>query len=125
LVSPRRFRTTATWLTALALWTPVGLITPGVAYGEYLPAQGFTTLPGAGYLPTGVESLSRAHHPLLPFYQFPWVSQTAPISQQAVGYVLSGFLGIGAVMLLGWLLYAVVRRRLPKRIDDEDWRTAT
>src|SRR5713226_757716 len=79
----------------------------------------------AGYLPSGVESLSRTYHPLLPFYQFPWVGQTAPISQQAVGYMVSGFIGIGAVMLLGWLLYVIVRRSLPKRVDDEDWRTAT
>jgi len=125
LLSPRRLRKMVVALAAIALWTPVGLITPGVAFGEYLPEQGFQTLPGVGYLPSGIDSIGRIYHPLLPFYQLPWVSQTAPVSQQALGYMVSGFIGIALLMLAGTVLYALVRRRLPPADKEDDWRTAT
>jgi len=123
--SPKRWRKLAIWMVGIALWTPIGLITPGVAYGEYLPEQGYKTLPGAGYLPAGLSSLSHTYHALLPFYQFPWVSQTAPISQQALGYMLSGFIGMGALMVIGVILCGLLKRYLPGRSEEEDWRTAT
>jgi cobalt/nickel transport protein len=96
------------FFAVLVIWTPVGLITPGVAYGEWLPEQGFDKLPGAGYLPHGIDQLSRLWKAPLQFYQFPWVSQTAPVSQQTPGYIVSAALGVvivvGATSLLGrWL----------------------
>ncbi len=95
----------------LIIWAPVGLITPGVAYGEWLPGQGFNVLPGAGYLPQGIDTLSRLWKAPLQFYQFPWVSQTAPVSQQAPGYILSAALGVACVIGVTWLLGKWLARR--------------
>ncbi len=96
------------FFAVLVIWTPVGLITPGVAYGEWVPEQGFSQLPGAGYLPEGIDRLSRLWKAPLQFDQLPWVNQTAPVSEQAPGYILSAVLGVlivgGATWLLGkWL----------------------
>jgi cobalt/nickel transport system permease protein len=124
LLAPRRFRKVVMILLAIALWTPIGLIAPGVAFGEYVPEQGYSTLPGAGYLPQGLDRISHAWHPLLPFYQFPFISQTAPVSVQAFGYMVSGFIGIGVLMLIGWLLYVLLRRRMEGSGREDDWRTA-
>ncbi len=88
----------------LVVWTPVGLITPGVAYGEWIPEQGFNTLPGAGYLPQGIDTLSRLWKAPFQFYQLPGVSQTAPVSQQAPGYILSAAVGVVLVAGATWLL---------------------
>lgn len=95
----------------LIVWAPVGLITPGVAYGEWLPEQGFNQLPGAGYLPRGIDTLSRLWKAPLQFYQFPWVSQTAPVSQQALGYIISAALGVACVIGVTWLLGKWLARR--------------
>lgn len=95
----------------LVIWTPVGLITPGVAYGEWLPEQGFAKLPGAGYLPAGVDTLSRLWKAPLAFYQFPWVNQTDPVSAQAPGYMVSGALGVLLVLGATWLLGKWLARR--------------
>ncbi|MCL4396014.1 MAG: hypothetical protein M1482_14630 [Chloroflexi bacterium] len=95
----------------LIIWAPVGLITPGVAYGEWVPEQGFDKLPGAGYLPQGVDQLSRLWKAPFQFYQLPWVSQTAPVSQQAPGYIVSAALGVGIVVGVTWLLGKWLARR--------------
>lgn len=95
----------------LVIWAPVGLITPGVAYGEWLPEQGFNVLPGAGYLPQGIDTLSRLWKAPLQFYQLPWVSQTAPVSQQAPGYILSAGVGVALVIGATWLLGKWLARR--------------
>lgn len=95
----------------LLIWTPVGLVTPGVAYGEWIPEQGFDKLPGVGYLPQGVDELSRLWKAPLQFYQLPWVSQTAPVSQQAPGYIFSGAVGVLVVIGATWLLGKLLARR--------------
>jgi cobalt/nickel transport protein len=89
----------------------VGLITPGVAYGEWVPEQGFEILPGAGYLPEGLDRLSRLWKAPLQFYQFPWVGQTASVSQQAPGYIVSALLGVLIVVGVTWLLGRWLARR--------------
>ena len=102
----------------LIVWTPVGLITPGVAYGEWLPGQGFNTLPGAGYLPAGIDKLSRLWKAPFQFYQLPWVSQTAPVSQQTPGYILSALVGVLLVIGLTWLLGKWLARREQSSASD-------
>jgi cobalt/nickel transport system permease protein len=122
--SPRRWRTLVTVMVGIALWTPIGLITPGIAYAEFVPSSGDTAVPGAGYVPSGLASLSGRYHALLPGYNFPWISGDDPVSKQALGYMVSGFVGMALLMLLGVLVYALVRRHLPHQ-QEEDWRTAT
>ena len=92
------------FFTLLVIWTPIGLITPGVAYGEWVPEQGFDRLPGAGYLPEGLARLSGLWRAPLQAYQVPGVSQSAPVSAQAPGYVLSAAVGVVAVAGVTWLL---------------------
>lgn len=103
------------FFAVLIVWTPAGLITPGVAYGEWVPEQGFDKLPGAGYLPEGLDSLSRLWKAPFQFYQFPWTSQTAPVSQQALGYVVSALIGVLIVVAATWAL----GRWLAKRENTE------
>src|SRR5690242_13426461 len=69
----------------LIIWTPVGLITPGVAYGEWLPQPGDTALPGTTYIPQGIARLSSLWQAPLAGYQVPGVGQAAPVLQQAPG----------------------------------------
>ncbi len=107
-VIPAARKRLAYFFAVLVIWTPIGLITPGVAYGEWVPEQGFSQLPGVGYLPEGIDSLSRLWKAPLQFYQLPWISQTASVSEQAPGYILSAVLGVlivgGATWVLGkWL----------------------
>jgi cobalt/nickel transport system permease protein len=122
--SPKRWRGLATWMVGIALWTPIGLIAPGIAFAEYVPASGDKGVPGADYVPSGLASMAGHYHALLPAYNFPWIHGSDPVSTQALGYIVSGFVGMGALMLIGVLLYAVVKRYLPQRAQEEDWRTA-
>lgn len=104
----------------LVIWTPVGLITPGVAYGEWVPEQGFDKLPGAGYLPEGIDSLSRLWKAPLQFYQFPWIGQTASVSEQAPGYIVSAALGVIVVIGATWLLGKLLARREASETGSEN-----
>ena len=83
----------------LIVWTPVGLITPGTAYGEWTDQ-----LPGIAYLPQGIDTLSKIWKAPLGDYQFPWVGDTASLSQQAPGYIASAVIGVLLVGGASWLL---------------------
>lgn len=92
------------FFAVLVIWAPAGLITPGVAYGEWSS----DSLPGIGYSPQGLASLSGLWRAPLADYQLPWIGDSASLSQQAPGYIFSGVVGVlfisGATWLLGkWL----------------------
>jgi cobalt/nickel transport system permease protein len=124
-VSPKRWRKLATWMVGVALWTPIGLIAPGIAYAEYVPSAGDKGVPGTNYVPSGLASMAGHYHALLPAYNFPWINGSDPVSKQAFGTIVSGFVGMGLLMLIGVLVYVIVKRCLPRRTQEEDWRTAT
>jgi cobalt/nickel transport system permease protein len=124
-VSPKRWRALVTWMVAIALWTPIGLITPGIAYAEFVPGRGASEIPGVGYVPSGIASFSGHYHPLLPAYNFPWISGNDPVSTQALGYTLSGFIGMAILIGLGLVVYYLIRSRSPKDGERDDWRTAS
>ncbi len=105
---PRRYRGVGTAFVAAAVLAPLGLIAPGFAYGE-----GSAEDVGAafGYVPAGLQHLSSVFTAPLAGYNLPlpfFSHARSALWQQAVGYEITGILGIllmGGVMLaLGRLL---------------------
>ena len=103
----------------LVIWTPVGLITPGVAYGEWAPEPGSNPLPGIQYLPAGLDRLSGLWKAPLDAYQAPGISPTAPVSQQAPGYILSAAVGVLVVAGVTWALGRLLARREQSKTEAE------
>jgi cobalt/nickel transport protein len=93
-------------LFILALLTPLGIILPGKfnagdAWGEW----GTDTLEKVlGYLPEGLKRLAGLWKAPIPDYNFGGEEATSIV--QAISYILSGLLGIGAVSLA---VYAISR----------------
>lgn len=108
LLLPRAIRGVGTAFVAVAVLAPLGLIAPGFAYGE-----GSTNDVQAafGYVPQGIQDASSALAAPFAGYQIPLPflsGERAALWQHAIGYELTGLLGIlllGAAMLvLGRLL---------------------
>jgi cobalt/nickel transport system permease protein len=79
----------------LAVLTPLGLIATGTAFGEW----GTEEIKGRlGYIPAGLEKLSRIWKSLFPGYSLP--GKENGFFSSAAGYVVSAFIGILAVALL-------------------------
>lgn len=101
---PRRIRGVGTAMVAIAIIAPLGLIAPGIAYGE----GGTSDVKAAfGYVPKGLRDLSGLFsHPLdgynvpLPFFS----SDSAPLWHQAIGYEICGIVGI---LLLTTIVYGM------------------
>ncbi|HEX7593609.1 MAG TPA: cobalt transporter CbiM, partial [Anaerolineae bacterium] len=87
-------------LFALIALTPMGLLAPGTAWGEW-GRQQLEQL-GLGYIPAGFDKWSSVWGAPLAGYNLPALNNTT------VGYVLSALLGVGLVLAvvfaLGWLL---------------------
>jgi cobalt/nickel transport protein len=95
------------FFAVLVIWTPVGLITPGVAYGEWSS----DSLPGIGYSPQGLARLGGLWQAPFAGYQLPWVSGSASLSEQAPGYIFSGVMGMLLIFGATWLLGRWLARR--------------
>jgi cobalt/nickel transport system permease protein len=106
LLAPRAIRGIATAFALLAVVAPLGLVAPGFAYGE----GGAEDVKAAfGYVPAGLSELSGAFSAPLSGYNLPlpfFSDANAPLWHAAVGYELSGLLGILAV---GGVAYALAR----------------
>jgi cobalt/nickel transport system permease protein len=105
---PRRYRGVGTGFVAAAVLAPLGLIAPGFAYGE-----GSAEDVGAafGYVPAGLQHLSSVFTAPLAGYNLPlpfFSHARSALWQQAVGYEITGILGIllmgGVMLVLGRLL---------------------
>lgn len=111
LLLPRSVRKLGTMLLAVAVFAPLGLIAPGFAYGEGSPddvQQAF------GYIPHGLQSLSEFFSAPLAGYNLPFgffAGEDAPLWRAAIGYEISGILGV--LLLVGVIaaLSAALRRR--------------
>jgi hypothetical protein len=107
-----------TAFTALAVLAPLGLIAPGFAYGEGSAEDVHAAF---GYVPKGLQDLSTIFSAPLAGYNLPmpfFSPANAALWQTAIGYEISGIVGIllvGGVMLA---LSALIRRR------DDQGRTA-
>jgi cobalt/nickel transport system permease protein len=103
---PRGLKRIGAVFTAIAVIAPIGLIAPGFAYGE-----GSTeNVKGAfGYVPSGLQDLSGIFSAPLSGYNLPlpfFSHASAPLWHAALGYEISGILG---VLLVGGAVYGLAR----------------
>jgi cobalt/nickel transport system permease protein len=89
-------------LAVLAIATPLGLLAPGTAWGEWGSDQ-FRDL-GLSFIPQGFAQLENLWGAPLAGYDLPGLGNAN------LGYIFSAILGIGLVGLLAWLLTALLSR---------------
>ena len=109
LLLPRTLKRVGTAFVAMAVLAPLGLIAPGLAYGE----GGAADVEAAfGYVPSGLRELSGVFSAPLAGYNLPvpFFSQaSAPLWHAALGYEIAGIVG---VILVGGAVYAIARTLL-------------
>jgi len=119
LLLPRGIKRLGTSFVAIAVVAPLGLIAPGIAYGEGSTADVNAAF---GYVPPGLRSLSGVFSAPLAGYDVPlpfFSRASAPLWHAAVGYEISGIVGILAV---GGAVYAIarlLRRGVPVEANSE------
>ncbi len=99
----RRWRALWIGLAVLVVATPLGLLAPGTAWGEW-SAQELAGL-GLSFIPQGLAHLSDLWTAPLPDYDL------AALSNPVLGYVLSALIGVGLVALLVWLFTILLAQR--------------
>lgn len=115
---PRPIKRPGTLFVTIAVIAPLGLIAPGFAFGEGKPDYLKSAF---GYIPQGLQQLNGiwaapfgGYNVNANFFNDP----NAPLWHAALGYEISGIIGIlliGAVVLgIGWLL----RRMSPKSVEE-------
>jgi cobalt/nickel transport system permease protein len=106
LLLPRGLKRVGTSFVVVAVVAPLGLIAPGIAYGEGKAADVNAAF---GYVPPGLKSLSGVFSAPLSGYNLPlpfFSGASAPLWHAAVGYEISGVFGILAV---GGIVYGIAR----------------
>jgi cobalt/nickel transport protein len=124
LLLPRWLRGIGTAYVVAAVLAPIGLIAPGFAYGEGSAEDLQAEL---GYIPDGFHQVSglfgapfAEYNIPLPFFQ----DADAPLWHTAIGYEISGILGI---LLLGVVVYGIallLRGREPETAHPSERATA-
>jgi hypothetical protein len=96
-------RHTVLWivLAVLAVLSPLGLLAPGTAWGEW-GAEEFQDM--LGYVPQGLERFAEFWRAPLPDYAIPGLGDVP-------GYILSAVVGMGLVVLATWGLGRVLARQ--------------
>ncbi len=100
-LAPRRMRWLWLVLIVLVLASPLGLLAPGTAWGEWSGAQ--LARMGTGVAPRGMAALQGLWGAPLPGYNLP------ALGDARLGYVLSALLGAGLIALIGWLIVVAMR----------------
>ena len=103
---PRAVKRVGTAFVAVAVVAPLGLIAPGLAYGE---GKATDVEAAFGYVPSGLRSLSSVFSAPLSGYNLPipfFSEAHAPLWHAAVGYEIAGIIG---VLLVGGAVYAIAR----------------
>jgi hypothetical protein len=116
-LSPKSMRRVTTGFMALAIIAPLGLIAPGFAFGEGSPED---VKAAFGYVPEGLQHFSGFFSAPLSGYNVPlpfFGGANAPLWHTALGYEISGIIG---VLLIGLLILplAVLLRRMRSRPVD-------
>ena len=87
----------------LILLTPLGLLAPGVAWGEW----GLDEIKQKiGFIPQGMSRFSEVIKNILPDYGISGFDKN--FFQSAVGYILSAVVGIAVIVLIFWLISKLV-----------------
>jgi cobalt/nickel transport system permease protein len=87
-------------LAVLVVATPLGLLAPGTAWGEW-GSDEFASL-GLNFVPQGLKQLESLWGAPLAGYELPALGNTN------LGYILSAIVGIALVALVTWLLTRLV-----------------
>ncbi len=90
-----KWRTLWVGLVGLIIVTPLGLLAPGTAWGEW-GAEEFASR-GLAFVPRGLEQLSGLWSSPMPDYR------VAALGNANLGYVLSALVGVLAVVAVAWL----------------------
>jgi cobalt/nickel transport system permease protein len=101
---PRSLKKIGTGFVTAAVIAPLGLIAPGFAYGEGAPED---VQAAFGYVPKGLEQFSSFFSAPLADYNIPlpfFSDASAPLWHAAIGYEISGILGI---LILGLLMLGI------------------
>jgi cobalt/nickel transport system permease protein len=111
VVLPRNLKLLGAVFAAIAVIAPIGLIAPGFAYGEGSTAD---VRAAFGYVPSGLQDLSGFFSAPLSGYNLPlpfFSHASAPLWHAAVGYEVSGIVGVLLVGGASLLLARLLRRR--------------
>lgn len=87
-------------LAALIVITPIGLLAPGTAWGEW-GAEELTSL-GLSFIPKGLEQLSGLWSAPMPDYD------VAAVGNANIGYILSAVVGVLITVAVVWLFSLLV-----------------
>ncbi|MEN2983781.1 MAG: PDGLE domain-containing protein [Dictyoglomaceae bacterium] len=89
----------------LVILSPLGIILPylfnaGAAWGEWGSEEIKEFI---GYVPEGLEKLEKLGKPLFPDYNLK-IWEEAGLLEQSLGYIITGLIGVGIVVLVTYLL---------------------
>ncbi len=110
VVLPKGIKRVGVAFVALAVIAPLGLIAPGFAFGEGSTQD---VQAAFGYVPKGLQGLSTVFSAPLSGYNIPlpfFSAANAPLWHAAIGYELSGIVGILLLGGLVWGLASLLRR---------------
>lgn len=114
---PRGIHAVGTAYVAVAVFTPIGLIAPGLAYGEGSPDD---LQKEFGYVPQGLQDLSGTFSAPFSGYNLPlpfFSGADAPLWHTALGYEIAGLLGMLVLGAILWGLGTLFLRRGTARAD--------
>ncbi len=107
-----KLRTLWIGLAALVALTPIGLLAPGTAWGEWGREELIHL--GLGFVPQGMEKLSGLWSAPASGYNLP------SLANPSLGYMLSGLVGVAVIVALFWLFAMLVSgRHETARVESE------
>jgi cobalt/nickel transport system permease protein len=92
----RRYRTMLIPLLILVIFTPLGLLATGTAWGEWGPEELQQIL---GFIPQGFAKIADQYHAFLPDYTLPFGNEESGILQVS-GYIISALFGMTIIAAL-------------------------
>ncbi|HBE79842.1 MAG TPA: cobalamin biosynthesis protein [Firmicutes bacterium] len=95
----------------LIILTPLGLLAPGSAWGEW----GLDEIKEkVGFIPQGMSHFNEVIKNVLPDYGISGFDKN--FLQSALGYILSAIVGIAAIALIFWLIAKLVPEKKEKTV---------
>jgi cobalt/nickel transport system permease protein len=111
LIGFRRLRPLWVALGALVVLSPIGLLAPGTAWGEW-GAEELSNL-GLSFIPRGLEKLSGLWGAPMPDYDIP------ALGNASLSYVLSAITGVMLIVLVVWLFSTLLATRRTSKEPSE------
>lgn len=102
-----RLRALWIFLGILVILTPLGLLAPGTAWGEWGSEQ--LKEIGLGFVPQGLQRLEGIWNAAFAGYSFPGLGENA-------GYILSAVLGVSIILVVFWILTALGKKALEQQV---------